>query len=65
MAKDNRPYKAQTRTYLQGTLLKLYYHHLENQGIGQAEYLRSLVRQDLTQRYEVNQTGGIVKIKKS
>lgn len=61
---DKKPYKAQKRTYLQGTVLRLFNHHCENNDLKDAEYIRSLVIQDLKARYEINNTGGIVKIKR-
>lgn len=65
MANDSRPYRKQARTYLQGTLLKIFEYHVERNGLTNAEYLRGLVRSDLTQKYDIHPVKGVVKMVKS
>lgn len=60
---NSKPFQDQKRTYLQGTILRLFEYHCAEHGLKAAEYLRQLVIQDLKTQYELNATGGVVKIK--
>lgn len=64
ITKDTRPFKAQKRTYLQGTILRMFEYHCELNDLKDAEYLRSIVIEHLRSTYEINHAGGIVKIKR-
>lgn len=57
MAKKGRPYQAQIRTYLQGTSLMLFKHHVEMESLTNAGFVRQLINQFLRDRYHVNEKG--------
>lgn len=61
---DGKPFKKRASTYFQGTLLKLYDYHIELTGESEANYLRALAREDLTKRYDIHPTIGIVRLTK-
>lgn len=64
MGKDSTPFRAQKKFRLQGTVLRLFEHHLNKTGLKASEYIRQVVIKDLTSTYEVNSTGGIIRIRK-
>ncbi len=56
----------QRSTYTQGTLDKLFEYHCAMNDMKAAEYIRGLIAKDLKAQYNLdNQTGGVVKIKRS
>ena len=56
-------YGKQVHTYLKGTLLRLFNYHKQKEDLKDAEYVRSVIKEDLKKRYEIEE--GKVKIKKA
>lgn len=59
-----RDFQEEVKTRLQGTLLNLFKYHCETNCLQRADFVRHTLAEKLTSIYEINATGGIVKIKR-